>query len=341
MKIRIGLLLLALVVAAGGMKAQVLQVTPLTPKEVVELLKGKGGPQQAALEINQRGVDFELTPDIEKKLRKAKADDAFINMVKDASPRARAARAELGGAYVPSPAENQAIRSIQNELVPDKTLQMVEEFVKTYPKSTFVSFAYLFGANALQMKNDPAQTLVYLDKSLEADPKNIVSLVMKAALLPLPQMLKGGDDVKITMLTEAEELANKALKLVDQMQKNPQETDEMLAMRKAMMAADAHAALGLTHGQRAWMDLEGPDKGELATAEKEYRIAVTSVESPRPSDVYRLGEILINEDKLPQALAAFTKAAELSTGTELKEYADRRIADIKKTHPQLQPAPQF
>ena len=94
MKTRIGLLLLAVVVAAGWMKAQVPQVTPLTQKEVVDVLKGKG-LQQAAMEINQRGVDFELTPDIEKKLRKAKANALFIDLVKYSGPQARAARMAL------------------------------------------------------------------------------------------------------------------------------------------------------------------------------------------------------------------------------------------------------
>jgi len=340
MKTRIGLLLLALLVAAGCMKAQVPQVTPLTQKEVVDTLKGKGGPQQAAVEINQRGVDFELTPDIEKKLRKAKADDAFIDLVKNSSPQARAARAAQGGAKVSSPAENQAIRNLQNELVPEKALQLVEEFVKTYPKSTYLSYAYFFGANACLQKGDPAQEMAYLEKSLEANPDNVFSLVMKATLLPQPQMLKGGGELKEKRLTEAVEAANKALKLVEQLPKSPQETDEGLAKRKAFLAAGAHAALGLAHLQRASMALEGPDKGELATAEQEYRTAVTSVDKPTPEDFYRLGETLVIENKLPQALAAFTKASELGAGIALKGYADQRIEEIRKKNPQIQPAPQ-
>jgi tetratricopeptide (TPR) repeat protein len=340
MKMRIGLLLLVVVAAAGWMKAQVPQVSPLTQKEVVDLMKGKGGHQQAAVEINQRGVDFELTPDIEKKLRKAKADDAFIELVKNSSPQVRAARAAHGGGNIPSPAENQAFRNLQNELVPEKAIQLVEEFLKTYPKSTYLSFAYLFGANACQQKGDLPQVLVYLDKSLEANPDNIVSLVMKATLLPQPQMLKGGDDAKTKRLTTAEESANKALKLVEQLPKNAQETDEAFAKRKAMLAAGAHAALGLTHLQRAYMALEGPDKGELLAAEQEYRTAVTSVDNPTPEDFYRLGETLVIENKLPQALAAFAKASELGSGTALKGIAERRIEEIKAKNPQVQAAPQ-
>jgi tetratricopeptide (TPR) repeat protein len=340
MKTRMGLLLLVVLAAAGWMKPQVPQVSPLTQKEVVDMMKGKGGPQQAAVEINQRGVDFELTPDIEKRLRKAKADDAFIELVKNSSPQARASRAAHGGGNIPSPAENQAFRSLQNELVPEKTLQLAEEFLKTYPKSTYLSYAYLFAANACQQKGDLPQDLVYLDKSLEANPDNIISLVMKATLLPQPQMMKVGDEVKNKRLTGAEEAANKAIKLIEQLPKNPQETDEGLAKRKATLSAGAHAALGLAHLQRAYMSLEGVDKGELSAAEQEYRTAVTSVDNPTAEDFYRLGETLVTENKLPQALAAFAKASELGSGTALKGIADGRIEEIKTKNPQVQPAPQ-
>ena len=71
-----------------------------------------------------------------------------------------------------------------------------------------------------------------------------------------------------------------------------------------MLAAGAHAALGLTHLQRAYMALEGPDKGELSAAEQEYRTAVTSVDNPTAEDFYRLGETLVNENKLPQVQTA-------------------------------------
>jgi len=151
-------------------------------------------------------------------------------------------------------------------------------------------------------------------------------------------MLKGGDEGKTKRLAEAEESANKALSIIAQIPRGPQETDEMLAKRKGMLGAGAHAALGLVHLQRSWMSLEGPDKEELAKAEQEYRTAVTTVDNPTPEDYYRLGETLTIENKVPEALAAFMKASELSAGTALKAYADQRLEEIKKKNPQAQPA---
>jgi len=210
--------------------------------------------------------------------------------------------------------------------------------VRLYPKSSYLSYAYMFGANAFQQKGDLPQVLTYLDKSLEVNPDNILSLIMKGTMLPQPQMLKAADDVKTKRLNDAEEAATKALKLIDQMAKNPQETEEAFAKRKTTLGAGAHAALGLIHLQRAWMPLTGPDKAELAKAEGEYRIAVESVDNPTPEDYYRLGETLVIQNKLPEALAAFTKASALGDGMALKPYADERIEEIKKKNPQLQPA---
>jgi tetratricopeptide (TPR) repeat protein len=360
-RIRIGLFLLALVATAGWTAGQseltpevrrtMLQGiirdnadwtkdevnTPLNLKEVEYLLKGKDGPQRTAEKIDKRGVDFEMTPEIEKKFRKAKVDDALIELVKNYGPTARAAR---GLAFMPSPAETLAFHAIKSELVPEKTLQLVGEFVQTYPKSSYLSLAYMLGAIACGRKGDVTQVIVYLDKSLEANPGNILSLVMKASLLPQPQMLKGGADAKIKQLAEAEEKANKALTLIARISRNYQETDAMLAKRKATLGAGAHSALGAIHLQRAQMSQDGANKAEVATAEQEYRISVTSADNPAPEDYYGLGETLVIQNKLPQALAAFTKASEAGAGMALKGFADQRIEDLRKKNPQLQPAAQ-
>jgi hypothetical protein len=44
------------------------------------------------------------------------------------------------------------------------------------------------------------------------------------------------------------------------------------------------------------------------------------------------------EGKLDDAIAAFTKASELGQGTMIKQYADDRIAELKKRKAQSAPA---
>jgi tetratricopeptide (TPR) repeat protein len=303
---------------------------PLTEKEVIQLLKSKEAHPQIAEQIMQRGVDFEMTPDIEKQLRKKNAEDQLIEAVKQMTPSARAARAASGGAPPVSPEEGKKLQAIQSELDPDRTIQLVKEFEQQYPKSSLLTWAYMFAANAYQQKNDITQVVDYADKSLKLKSDNLLSLIIMASMLPQPQMLKNGDADKEKKLARAETCANEALQLIDKLPKQPNETDEAYQKRKAQLAREPHSALGMIHLERSSMGLEGPDTDELAKAEKEYEAAVSLGERPNPQDYFRLGEARVLLKKWDPAIEAFTKASELGQGTVIKTYADQRIAEIQK-----------
>ena len=71
----------------GKSKAQ--GPVPLTEKEVTKEIKS--APAETVIkDVNERGVDFDMTPDIEKKLRKAKATDEVVEAVRKAGPKVRA-----------------------------------------------------------------------------------------------------------------------------------------------------------------------------------------------------------------------------------------------------------
>src|SRR5208282_4988222 len=111
-------------------------------------------------EVNGRGVDFDMTPSIEKKLRKANATDEVVEAVRQAGPKVReqVAKMVLG----PSPAGAQDIpkdqargfSAIMVELDPAKAIALVDEFTKKCPNSPLLSDVYSFGANAYQQKGD-------------------------------------------------------------------------------------------------------------------------------------------------------------------------------------------
>lgn len=334
MNLKLAVLILLILGTSCTLLAQGPPPPPLNEKEVIRLLKSKQPHQQSSQEIMQRGVDFEITPDIEKTLRKAKAEDAFIEAVKQASPSARAARAASGGGPVVPPEEQRAILALQNELDPERALQLVKEFEQKYPTSSMLTYAYTFGANAYQQKGDYPQVVEYGEKSLKLKSDNLLSLMIVAGMLPEPQFLKGGDAEKATTLARAEGYANQALQLIDQLPKQVNETDENLQKRKAQLAQGPHSALGMVHLERSSMGLAGPDKDELAKAEQEYQTAVSMGERPNAQDYYRLGETRALLQKWDGAIEAFTKAGELGQGTVIKTYADQRIDDIRKKHPE-------
>ncbi|MBZ5543559.1 MAG: hypothetical protein LAO07_07755 [Acidobacteriia bacterium] len=332
-------LILLVLGSASTLLAQGPPAPPLTEKEVIDLLKSKQPHQQSAQVIAQRGVDFELTPDIEKKLRKAKAEDPFIAVIKQAGPSERAARATSGGGSAVAPEEGREIQAIESELDPDRAIQLVNAFEQKYPNSSMLTWAYTFAANAYQQKGDIQHVVDYGEKSLKLKNDNLLSLLIMASILPQPQMLKGGDADKEQKLNQAEAYANQALKLIDGLTKQGAETDEALQKRKAQLGREPHAALGMIHLQRSSLSLAGPDKDELAKAEQEYQLAVTLGDRPNAQDYFRLGEARSLLQKWDSAIEAFNKAAELGQGTVIKTYADQRIEEINKKKAQTPAKP--
>jgi tetratricopeptide (TPR) repeat protein len=301
---------------------------PLSEKELVDILKSKQQRPEAAKIVEQRGVGFELTPEIEKNLRKAKADDAFIEIVKKAGPSARAARTTAAGGTVVTPEEGREMQALQGELDPDRMIQLAKDFEQKHPSSPLLTYVYVFEGTAYQQKSDLKQTVVYCQKSLALKSDNLMALLVVTPLLPQPQLMQGVDPDK--RLTEAENDAKTALKLIDALTAQANETPEQFTARKNTYVRDMNSAMGMIHLQRSMQSLETPDKDELAKAEQAYQIATTISTEVQPADYYRLGETRERLKKYPEAIEAYTKAGQLAAGTAIKTFADQRIAAIKK-----------
>jgi tetratricopeptide (TPR) repeat protein len=226
-----------------------------------------------------------------------------------------------------TPQQVKDAQAIQNELDPDKQLQMVTDFVAKYPESPYLSDMYFFGAYAAQQKGDIAKILDYGEKSLKAKGDNMRTLLLMASILPRPQVAQGADTEK--RLSEAEADANKVLQMIPQLPKPLNQTDEQFQQAKSAVTAEAHAALGMVHLQRATQALTGPDADELSKAEKEYQAAV-STPNPNAEDYFRLGEAYAMHNKTDEAIEAFTKASQLGQGGPLQSYAEQRLKAMKE-----------
>ncbi|MGH9325584.1 MAG: hypothetical protein ACRD2B_02670 [Terriglobia bacterium] len=234
--------------------------------------------------------------------------------------------------------ETQAYKAIQEELNPDKQLQLVEDFEKKYPNSPLLSDAYFFGASASEQKNNVAGALSYGQKSLKLRPDNLRSLILVASLLPLPQALQGTEQQKEQQLIQSESDANRALQLLTQLQKEPNLSADQFQKAKEQITAQLHAALGMAHLETATLAPGPPNTSELASAEQEYKAAVAGPE-PAAQDYYRLGEVYARENKLDDSIAAFTKASQLGQGTLVQKYADGMAQRLKEQKAKSQPAP--
>jgi tetratricopeptide (TPR) repeat protein len=326
MRKRFGLFVLFLAMTSWPMLARAPQQPPMTQEDVAALIKqNKKNPDLILKTLDERKVDFDLNPNIEKKMRKAGATNDMLQAIWGAGPTGRNAKsASLTGAtgaqFQATYQEAMGYQTLQAELDPDKKLRMVGEFEKQFPNSQLLSYVYTQAASACQQKNDMNGILSYGEKSLKLDPENIYSLVLVAITLPQPKMQRVEPGEAAKRLAQANEDAQHALALMDKLAKRPNETDEQLQKRKAALQSEAHAALGMVHLQR-----DEPDK-----AIEEFKAAVSLDATPDPQVYYRLGEVYANEGKKAQALEAFTKASELGQGTPIKDFAEQEIEKLKK-----------
>jgi tetratricopeptide (TPR) repeat protein len=307
------------------------QQPPLTEKEVIQLVKkNKKDLQAISSELVNRGVAFDMTPEIQEKLTKAGATPDFIANVKNLGPTARAANAASAATSASvAPEESQAFQAIRNELDPNRKIQFVDDFAAKYPNSTLLTYAYFLAQGAALQKNDISAVISYGEKSLALKPDNFNALMVMAKILPLPQSLQNEANPD-TKLNEAEKDGQKALELVNTLEKPASETDEAFQKRKSEYLENIHSGLAMVHFQRAMGGLAGVDQQELAKAEAEYKLAVAAVPDPNPEDYFRLGEVCEYENKDDDAVQAFNKVSQMSLDNPmLKNLADQKIAQIK------------
>jgi tetratricopeptide (TPR) repeat protein len=294
--------------------------------EVIRLIRqAKNEPQAAASVIAERGVAFELDEKTEKKLRKAGADDDLLAAIWKVTPSGEAHMRALltspsGVEVQASVTEAMALQEIQNESAPDRRLRLVDAFEKKFPQSPLLSYVYTEAARAHQQSGDLDETVQFCRKSLKLDPDNTYSLIIMALVLPQPKMPKGNGIEVATLLAEAVTDANRALALLEKLQKRPDETDEQLQARKGSLAADAHFALGMEEMQR----------DEFDKAAADYQTAISSTSKPTFQYYYRLAEAYASEGQVSQALAALQKASELARGTPMQKVADDFTAELQQ-----------
>jgi hypothetical protein len=147
--------------------------------------------------------------------------------------------------------------------------------------------------------------------------------------------MQGSDADKEKKLADAESYANKALQAIPEL-KPPNMAPEQVTKVKANLTAEIHGSLGMVHLQRALAGLTGADPQELAKAEEEYKASVTGIDKPNPEDYFRLGEVYEMENKVDEAIDAFTQCSKLSQG-QLQTMANQQIDKLKKAKTQSPP----
>jgi tetratricopeptide (TPR) repeat protein len=228
------------------------------------------------------------------------------------------------------PTQARRFDAIMGESNPDKTIRLVNDFVRQYPTSTMLSSAYYFAASAYQQKGDAERIAEYADRSLKLEPDNLMSLILSVEVLPLPQYIRQHPADRGKILRQAQQEGERALLLIPQIPRQSKEVEADYQKRRAAVASEVHGALGMVHLELAAEAPGRPDRAELAKAEQEFQTAVSTARQPDPRDYYRMGEAYGAEGKWDEAIQAFTKAGKLGQGTVIKTYAAEQIAQLKK-----------
>jgi tetratricopeptide (TPR) repeat protein len=318
-------------------------VGPMTEKEVYKEIRSASA-ETVIKDVKRRGVDFELTPSIEKKLRKAQATDQIVEAVRRAGPTARAntlkwmlGPVEGGPAKLP-PEQVQALDAIKGESDPQKAIALVARFSQKYPDSALLSYADCLVADIYQQRDEVEKVIEYTGKGLKLKPDCLACLLMRARMLPQPEYLNNHVAEHSEILREAESDCKRALEVIAQMPRQPEEADADYQEFRASSTAQVHGALGMVHLELA-LDSLVPDKTELAKAEEEFKTAVSITDRPDAQDYLRLGEAYGMDGKLDDAIQAFSKAGQLGQGTMMKTLADQQVEEMKKRKTQAMAGP--
>jgi tetratricopeptide (TPR) repeat protein len=199
----------------------------------------------------------------------------------------------------PKPKSNEeleALKTMFGAQTPDARIAAAENVLTKFKDTDFKAVALYFEAASYREKGDYEKTVVFGERTVEADPKHFQAMLMLATVIA--QHTKEFDLDREDKLAQVEKYSKTALELLkDAPKPNPSLTDDQWAAAKKDFAADAHTALGLGALARKKFDV----------AEGEFKLALEVAERPDPANMVRLGKAYMDDGKYDDAIAQFDK----------------------------------
>ncbi len=197
---------------------------------------------------------------------------------------------------VKSQKEAEAFQAILQAQDVDGRMAAVDALLQKFADTELKALALYLATESAAMKGDSAKTIVYGERTLEADPQNYAVQVLMAG--DYVQNTKEFDFDKEEKLGKADKYAKASLELLATAPKpNPQLTDEQWAEAKGDFEARAHAALGMAANIRKKYDV----------AVTEFKAAVDAAKGKDPVTMIRLGMAYSSNKQYDDAIATFDK----------------------------------
>jgi tetratricopeptide (TPR) repeat protein len=210
-----------------------------------------------------------------------------------------------------SHAEVEALQAMFNAQDPDSRIKAADSLLTKFADTEFKSIALFFTAASYEQKNDFEKTVIFAERTLDADPKNYNAMLMLARNIALRTREHDLDrEEKLGRVEKYAKAAEEAIKT--SAKPNPQITDEQWEVAKKDLIGQSHEALALAAMARKKYDV----------AISEFNTAITTSTNPDPSTIIRLGAVYNLSGKPDEAIAVLDKViAQPDLHPQLKQFA--------------------
>lgn len=192
--------------------------------------------------------------------------------------------------------EVDALMAIQNAQNPDARIAAVDSLLADFADTDFKAWALQMAVTSAQQKGDYEKTLIYGERSLQADPKSYsVMLILAETIANKTREFDLDREEKLAKVEKYVQQANDLIK--DAVKPRPDITDEQWAGFKKDLTAQAHEALAMAAVARKKYDV----------AITEYKTSIDTASQPDPATMVRLGATYTDSGKPDDAIAILNK----------------------------------
>ena len=180
----------------------------------------------------------------------------------------------------------------------DGEIQAVNYVLENFADTEYKPLLLNMAMNAAQQKNDYAQTVIYGDRAIQADPNNILATVLLAEVIA--QHTRENDLDKEQNLKKADDYANKGLDMLKNSNAPPagvSVTADQWPAYKKDLASQAHDAMGQTAALRK----------NYPQAIDQYKTAINDAAHPDPATMVRLAKAYNDNKQYDDAIATADK----------------------------------
>jgi tetratricopeptide (TPR) repeat protein len=227
-----------------------------------------------------------------------------------------------------SQAELDALKTMFGAQDADARIAACENVLTKFADTEFKAVALYFEAMSYDQKRDYEHTVVFGERTIEADPKYYQAMLLLAGIIA--QHTKEFDLDREEKLAQVEKYAKTALELLkDAPKPNTSITDDQWTAAKKDFASQAHAALGMGAMARKKFDV----------AESEFKISIDGADKPDPATMVRLGKVYSDDGKYDDAIAQFDKVMAMQDiNVQVRQVAQaERVRAIQKKNPPKPP----